>query len=350
MSETAKSDFFDDFENSRPIFKGMAGHYKTNVVPLLEDLDKERVKSLNEAIGVQFFIALLSVFVTFIIASIFGPLSLIFTLIFTIIIMVLIWGLQTKGFKLDAKKTLIGSVVSFFDWTYTPESAEPDIFKKLSKLRLFTRFDSKSFSDRIEGMAFDNQFSLTEVFLTRTETRTTRDHNGNSTTESHTVTVFNGCLISIKIPQKFDGETIVLRRGFLFNPKKVKGLKRVGLVSSKFEKDLLVFGTDQMESRYLLPPTLMEQVIAFERALKGKNLRFAFIDQQLHIAVETGNRFEFKNLSESMLSMNRIRTLLGEIRATFDLIEGLLVKTPDNWKDEYGHNAFKTKDELKNLI
>lgn len=346
MNETSNHSPFEKFENLRAVFEGMEDHYTSEVVPLLKDLDKEREKTLTEAIGIQFFLALVGLTAAAFLADTLGLLSFLFTVVFLIVIMLLVWKLQTKGFKLDAKKTLIGGVVSFFGWTYTPKSDEPEIFNRLSKLRLFTGFDSKTFSDRIEGVAFEHKFTLTEVFLTRTETRHTTDHNGNSSTETRTVTVFNGCLLSLNIPQKFGGETIVLRRGFLFNPKKVKGLKRVGLVSSKFEKDLLAYGSDQVESRYLLPPTLMEQIIAYERAFKGKNLRFAFINQQLHIVVETGNRFEFKRLSESLLSSNRITTLLSEIAATFDLIEGLLVKRPEDWKDEFGHDAYHTKAEL----
>ena len=50
-----------------------------------------------------------------------------------------------------------------------------------------------------------------------------------------------------KFPEEFFGETIVLRRGFLFNTKKIKTLKKVGLVSSKFEKTFNAYGTDQVE-------------------------------------------------------------------------------------------------------
>ena len=345
-SSALEKNIFTDFENKRPFFEGMEEHYNSKVVPVLTELDKERIKTHNSAMMMQFFIALLGAFITITLVVALSPISVIFGIILTIIIMVVAWKAETKHFVLDAKKTLVGGVVSFFDWNYSPTSDEPAIFKRLRQLRLFRNFDSKSFSDKIDGTAFGRNFSLTEIFLTRTETRTTTDSNGNTQTERYTVTVFNGCLISIDVAEKFLEETIVLRRGFLFNPKKIKRLKRVGLVSSKFEKTLNAYSSDQVEARYLLTPTLMEQIIAFEKSLKGKNLRFAFIDQHLHIVVETGNRFEFKNIGNSLLAKSRITTLLREIEATFDLIEGLIVKTPDNWKDEFGHDAFLTKNEL----
>jgi len=337
---------FTSFETRRPIFEGIEAHYNANVVPDLTELDKVREKTHTEAMMMQFFMALLGFAMTLVFTISLGPISLIFGTVLTIILMVVVWGFETKYFILDAKKTLIGGMVSFFGWTYSPESEAPQVFKRLAKLKLFTNFDSETFSDQIQGVAFDREFSLTEIFLTQTETSQTTDANGHTQTESKTVTVFNGCLISIDIAQKFSSETIVLRRGFIFNPKKVKGLKRVGLVSSKFEKKLNAYSSDQVEARYLLDPTLIEQIIAYERSLSGKKLRFAFIDQQLHIVVETGNRFEFKNIGFSVLSKARIATLLREIEGTFDLIEGLLVKAPNDWKDEFGHDAFLTKQEL----
>lgn len=325
----------------------MEEHYTAQVVPTLKVLDKEREATHRSALVAQFVLALIGLIIAGFIASAAGVLGFLIPAVITIVIMVITWNLMTKNFKLGAKTTLIGGVVSFFDWTYSPTCEAPEIFKRLNQLRLFSGFDSETFSDRIEGMAFERDFTLTEIFLTRQESRTTTDSQGHTKTETRTVTVFNGCLISVKILQEFHGETIVLRKGFLFNPKKVKGLKRVGLVSSKFEKDLLAYSTDQVEARYLLPPTLIEQIIAYERSFKGKNIRFAFIDGHLHIVVETGNRFEFKHLSESMLSPNRIKTLLGEISATFDLIEGLLQKSSEDWRAEFGHHAFYTKHELK---
>lgn len=347
MNPSTKQTFFESFENLRPIFKGIETHYSSNVVPALTELDVEREKTFTSAILVQFFLALIGFSISALLIAEVGIFSLIIGGFITIFLMFMMWSLQTKDFVIDAKQTLIGGVVSYFGWEYAAKSAEPAVFKRLSKLRLFTGFDTKNFNDRIIGTAFEKKFTLTEILLTRTETHTTTDHQGNTQTETRTVTAFNGCLISIDIPQKFQGETIVLRRGFLFNPKKIKTLKRVGLVSSKFEKVFNAYGTDQVESRYLLPPTLIEQIIAYERAFKGKGVRFAFIEDHLHIVVETGDRFEFKRLSESMLASSRIRTLLREIEAIFDLIEGLLVKEPQDWKDSFGHDAFLTKEELR---
>jgi len=345
MVTSNQANIFESFEKQRSVFEGMQQHYDAKVVPVLKELDEERARTYSSAIGTQVLIGMLGFFIIFIAITAFGVFGL-FGAIPVVVISILIWRWQTKAFVVGAKKTLIGGMVSFFGWTYSPISEEPKIFKRLCQLKLFTNFDSKTFSDRMGGTAFDRNFSLTEIFLTRTETRTTTDHNGHTQTESHTVTVFNGCLVSIDVTQEFLGETIVLRRGFLFNPSKVKGLKKVGLVSSKFEKDLRAYGSDQVESRYLLTPTLIEQIIAYEKAFKGKNLRFGYIDGQIHIALETGNRFEFKRLYESVLTQGRIATLLREISATFDLIEGLIVKSPDRWKEEFGHHALHTKDEL----
>jgi len=338
--------FFEKFEDTRPIFKGMEAHYKAEVVPVLEEMDKERVSTFNTALICQAILACvgLGIFIMFAVSeNLFG---MAFVVIPTIVLMALTWRLSTKTFVSHAKTAFIGGVVSFFDWTYSGKCDAPLIFQRLKTLRFFGSHDKKIFRDQISGTAFGKAFTLTEIFLTRTETSTRTDHNGNSQTDTRTVTVFDGCLITIDVDEKFSGETIVLRKGFLFNPGKVKGLKRVGLVSSKFENVFNAYGSDQVEARYLLDPTLIEQIIAYENAFKGKRIRFAFIDQNLHIVIETGARFPFKRLSESLLAPYRIKSLLKEIEATFNLIEGLIAKKPADWKEEFGTHPMLTKAEL----
>lgn len=344
---------FSNFESIRPIFVGMGKHYKDNVLPKIIELDDERNRTLNEALLAQGFIGVLCFVVLILLANTIGIIGLIIWFVISIIIMVLIWNIQTEWVVLNAKKALISGVMDFFGWSYLPSSEEPEAFKKLCDLKLLDGFDSKSFNDQISGTAFNREFTLTEIFLTRTDTRTetSTDHNGHSTstTKSETVTVFNGCLIEIDTPQKFLGETIVLRRGLFFNPKKIGGLKKVGLASIKFEKVLNAYGSDQVESRHLLTPTFIEQISAFERAYKGKNLRFAFLDGNLNILLETGDRFKFGGITQSLLDASRIDNLLKEIEATFDLIEGLLPKKPQDWIEDFGHDPFLTKHEINDL-
>jgi len=45
-SSALEKNIFTDFENKRPFFEGMEEHYNSKVVPVLTELDKERIKTL----------------------------------------------------------------------------------------------------------------------------------------------------------------------------------------------------------------------------------------------------------------------------------------------------------------
>ena len=59
-----------------------------------------------------------------------------------------------------------------------------------------------------------------------------------------------------------------------------------------FSKIFEAYGTDQVETRYLLTPTFMQRLVDLEQSVDGKKIRFAFTGGQLLIAVETENRYE----------------------------------------------------------
>jgi hypothetical protein len=123
--------------------------------------------------------------------------------------------------------------------------------------------------------------------------------------------------------------TIVRRDAGIFNvfgggDIENRKLERVRLVDPSFEKAFEVWGTDQVEARYLLHPVMMERLIALETGLKGKNLRCAFEDGEMLIAVEGGNLFEPGNLFKPLVDPTRARRIVDEIAAMVRVMDQAL--------------------------
>ena len=198
---------------------------------------------------------------------------------------------------------------------------DPPAFPRICSLRLAPSFDRSKFEDLFHGGYRNSSFDLYEAHL---EQRTT-DSKGRTRYN----TVFRGQLIRMHFPIEFLGVTIVRRDAGVFNVfggGDIEGrkLERVRLVASEFEKAFEVWGTDQVEARYLLHPVMMERLIALETALHGKRIRCAFENGDLLVAVEGGNLFEPGDLFKPLVDPSRARRIVDEIASVVKVMDQVL--------------------------
>lgn len=198
---------------------------------------------------------------------------------------------------------------------------EPPAFARFRELKLLPSFSRSKFEDLFHGAYKQSSFDLYEGHLEQRHT----DSKGRTRYS----TVFRGQLIRMHFPREFLGVTIVRRDAGIFNvfgggKNSGRKLERVRLVDSGFEKAFEVWGTDQVEARYLLHPVMMERLIALERGLKGKKLRCAFEDGDLLVAVEGGNLFEPGDLFKPLVDPARAKRIVDEISGVVRVMDQVL--------------------------
>jgi hypothetical protein len=135
----------------------------------------------------------------------------------------------------------------------------------------------------------------------------------------------------IAFPKRFLGVTIVQRdiqRWF-----KPAGFQRIGLEWSRFEKLFEVFGTDQVEARFLVHPVFMERLMAVETAMAGKSLRCAFEGGDLLVAVEGGDLFEIVDVFKPLPDRAATEKGVAELRAVLGLIDTILAPPSNVWAE-----------------
>ncbi|MCG8440670.1 MAG: DUF3137 domain-containing protein [Caulobacterales bacterium] len=230
------------------------------------------------------------------------------------------WRLQSVA--TDVKSTLLGHVADYADVRFSPTVIEPPAFDAFRRRKLVPSFDRSSFEDLLEGERAGVKFQLYEAHL--------RDARRDQRGRTRYVTVFRGQLARIHIPQRFHGVTLVLRDAGLFNAlrRPGSGLKRVRLVDPRFEKVFEVFGTDQVEARYLLTPAFMERLLELEAAAHGEKARAAFADGDLLVAIEGGDLFESGSLFQPVATLERARRVLDDVDAVRAIIDLLVDNTP----------------------
>ncbi len=225
-----------------------------------------------------------------------------------------------KGVKDD----MLSAIASFAGVTYAREVPTPAPIDSFNTLNLTPSYDRATFEDWLEGERAGAGFALFEAHLERES----RDKDGDTSYS----TVFQGQLLRIQFPRAFLGTTLVLRDAGLFNAlrRPGKGLERVGLVDPKFEKTFEVYGTDQVEARYLVDPSFMERLLHLEDALHGEKARAGFSGGELLVAIEGGNLFEAGSMFTPLDDPDRARGVLDDIEAIGAIIDTLVERGPQN--------------------
>lgn len=194
---------------------------------------------------------------------------------------------------------------------------EPPALGRLLALHLLPGHSRANFEDWFSGEYEGANFDLYEAHL---ETKST-DSKGRTSYS----TVFRGQVIRLTFPRKFLGRTIVRRDAGWFNAfGGGQGLERVRLVDPTFEKTFEVYGSDQVEARYLVHPVLMERLLDLETSLHGQKLRCAFEYGDLLIAVEGGNLFEPGDMFKPLADPARARRIVEEIGKVLRVMDSVL--------------------------
>jgi hypothetical protein len=68
----------------------------------------------------------------------------------------------------------------------------------------------------------------------------------------------------------------------------------------------------------------MERLLDLEARFKGKNLRCAFYQGQLLIAIEGGDKFEIGSMFRTLLDEKRVRQVVEDLAEIMRVIEAVL--------------------------
>ncbi|MEO0467072.1 MAG: DUF3137 domain-containing protein [Pseudomonadota bacterium] len=217
----------------------------------------------------------------------------------------------------DAKAILVKPVASGFGLSFMDKPGSVPSIQDHRRVGLLPSWDRSSFEDLLTGERSGVNF---EFFEARLKQRRTTTSNGRTRTKY--VTVFDGQLIRFDFHKRFFGETLVTRDAGFFNRfGGRKGMDRARLEDPTFEKAFEVYTTDQVESRFLLTPDMMQSLVDLETTFHGKALRCAFSGEQMYIAVEGANLFEPGTLFKPLDNPERVRELLTDFAAVFTLID-----------------------------
>ena len=218
----------------------------------------------------------------------------------------------------EAKGLIVTPIAQQLGIDFTAEPGQVASIMRHKEVGVVPGWDRSKYEDFMTGIRREVNFELFEAHLE--EKRTTTDSKGR--TRTTWVTVFKGQCLRLNFHKTFYGRTLVTRDAGFFNRfGGGKGMQRAGLEDPTFEKIFEVYTTDQVESRYLLTPDLMQKLVDIEQVFKGGKLKACFDQGEVLITVQGGNLFEPGSMFKPLDSPDRVRELLEDFNAVFNIID-----------------------------
>lgn len=233
---------------------------------------------------------------------------------------------EQRAYRAIFKQDVVKEIVNLInpDWQYNSDGRISESDYNSSQL-FNRRLDKYEGDDLVTGIMEKTDFRFSEL---HTQYKTTKTNSeGKTETEWHTV--FKGLFAHADFNKEIKGRTFVLpehasKQFNKFGMSIDDGGKTelVKLENPVFEKIFKVYGTDQIESRYVLTPTMMEAMVNIYKKYK-RRVYFSFIGSRVYVAMsfnkdlfeprilKSGVRFEDMEQMNSQFSL--IQTLIHEM-------------------------------------
>jgi len=300
--------------------------YQTELLPdlrALEDKRKAAVKQLLIVGGAALAIALL--LLVLLVRA--GPVG--FILVAVLLIGAGVLGTRmTRGYRSVFKVTVIARLVRFIDENlcYSPDQGIPkSVFQTADLYK--QHIDRYRSEDQVTGKVGATEIAFSEVHAEYK----TKDNKGH--TDWHTI--FRGILFAGDFNKAFRGKTVVLpdmaerllgslgQKLQSWTPGRDDLIK---LEDPEFEREFVVYSTDQIEARYILSTSLMERILQFKRKT-GKRIYLSFVGSKVFVAIPyTKNLFE-PRLFSTLLDLGPIAQYFEDLQVAVGIVDDMNLNT-----------------------
>ncbi|WP_281951744.1 DUF3137 domain-containing protein [Nitrosophilus kaiyonis] len=291
----------------------------------LEIFEKERKKlaSRLKTIAISIFF-IDTILIYFIYKNSQDLENIIFVIAASVSIYFFIQKIVTKKYRENFKEKIIKKLILHLDKNlkYSPNSYFPQNLYILSSL-FPKKFDRYNGNDLVVG-----QIQNIPVIFSDIHTQyKTKDSKGRT----HWHTIFKGLFFMADFNKDFYGKTLIFPDTaqklfgylgqFLQEIFKKQGLELVKLDHPQFEKEFVVYSSDQIEARYILTTNLMEKLVRMKKKL-NKPIYISFVNNHIFVAISDIDSFE-PSIFSSLFDISLIKNYIITLKYTVGLVEEL---------------------------
>jgi hypothetical protein len=313
-------------------------YYEEQLLPQLQGLEGERKKALLSMLVLTVVFVMFFVFMSVLVLLFDNSGSLCgVVLCCPAPLMFIAWtfavnhikGGYVKGFK----GNIIGKIVKFID-PGLDYAHEKGISRELfSRSRIFLqavdRFTSEDF---VSGTIDKTRIEFSEVHAEDRQ----ESHDSDGHHQTRYVTIFRGVFFAADFNKSFKGRTLVLPDaaqkllgsiiGSALQGKNFMRPPLVKLEDPEFEKLFVVYGDDQIESRYILSTSLMSRITEF-RKKSGRDIYLSFVDDKVIVAIPYRKNLFEPHLFRSLIDYSAVEAYFTDLQFVLSLVEDLNLNT-----------------------
>jgi len=229
---------------------------------------------------------------------------------------------QKKQYRETFKSGVVAEVVKLFnpDWQYLYDYCMSQ--ESYQQSGLFPHhYDRYTGDDFVTGKIEKTDFQFSELHTQYKQVT----YGSKGQRQEHWVTIFRGLFMHADFNKNFSGTTYVLpdtaeRLLGSFGQSLQKMSSRgqlVKLENPEFEKRFVVYSSDQVESRYILTPSIMESIVNISNRFEG-DVYFSFVGSRIYYANSINKALFEPNIFRSGVNFN-------DMKEMFDLFEMITV-------------------------
>lgn len=283
--------------------------YYKNLFPTLERLEADRKSLRHRIIVIGVIYTLVTAFIAYELGTAFDIIAFGYIALGAIIYKFLVHD-YTHEFKMSVIKPLIHSIDDKL--LYSSETHVSEYLFNHSKL--FSEPDRTSGNDYVKGVIDGINIQFSDIHAEK--------KNQNSKGKDSWSTIFQGLFLVADFNKHFEGETVILPDtaqntfgdiiGHWLQSNNMARDELVKMDDPEFEKEFVIYSTNQIEARYILSHSLMQKLLQFKHKSKH-SLHISFIGSNIYMAIEYNkDLFEpsiFRSLLEYKVAMEYVQTL-----------------------------------------
>lgn len=311
-------------------------YYYESMYQELKILEADRLKivaTLQRTAGILTIIAVIIAF--FLIQNgVFIPLhAFLLSGMGAFLIYMFIYRHESTGYASLFKDQVIEKIVHFLDPALVYRKNDSIAEGEYQKSELFLEsYDRFSGNDLVSGQLDGVNVNFCDLHVEKKH----RDKNDKE--EWHDI--FQGLFFIADFNKDFNSKVVILpdiaerALGVIGSWMQGMNISRGELIKLdhvEFEKFFVVYGSDQIESRYILSHALMEKIVEF-RKKSGKKIYISFVDSKMYLAIDYNKALFEPILRRSLLEFSNIKnyfellSMIIGIVAEFKLNEKLWSK------------------------
>jgi len=295
--------------------------------PDLKKLEEDRKQLAQKLIFVALAIAAVAIVLTFLLLSYSDSTSdMDFAPIFFGGVL-FVWAKKSmsKDYAHEFKDNIIHPLIKQIDDSLSYSKTLCVSQRYFQASQIFTKgIDRYSGNDLVKGVLNDVRLRFSDVHAEYES----KDSKGRSSWH----TIFQGLFLIADFNKDFKGKTIILPDKAEKSFGKVigswlqsKNMSRDDLIkmdNPEFEKSFVVYGTDQVEARYILTHSMMERLIQYHKRVKVP-LHISFVNNQIFLALEYNKDLFEPTVFSSLLKYELIKEYISTLQLAIGIIEEL---------------------------